>query len=570
MKIAIAQLNYHIGNFESNISKIIHSIALAKKEKTDLIIFSELAVCGYPPRDFLEFKDFINHCEKAIKIIARSCIGIAAVIGSPSKNRTNRGKNLFNSALFLREGKIASVHQKALLPNYDVFDEYRYFEPGKKFNVAEYKKVKIAITICEDIWDEQSKEKMDANPGENGTFSLYNISPLSELIKQKPDLIINISASPFDYTHSEERKKVICGKAKKYNLPLIYVNHVGSQTELIFDGGSMVSDAQGKIVEELKYFEEDIKYFEFNPKNSGVKALKKNNLPSSVFSKTERIHRALILGIKDYFTKMNFQKALVGLSGGIDSALVLALAAEALGNKNVKAILMPSEFSSDHSVIDAQTLAKNLGCPHEIIAINKNYDGVLKNLNPFFKNLPFNIAEENIQARLRAIFLMAFTNKFGYILLNTTNKSEAAVGYGTLYGDMCGGLSVLGDVYKTEVYELANFINRKFSASGKNKFAIIPKNTIEKPPSAELRPGQKDSDSLPPYEVLDKILFDYIEGHKSPQEIIKTGFEKKLVSRIMNLVNSNEYKRYQMPPVLRISPKAFGMGRRMPIVGKYL
>lgn len=558
MKIALAQLNYHIGNFESNVLKIKKAIAKAKKEKADLVVFAELSLCGYPPRDFLEFNDFIRHCESAVRSIAAECRGIAAIVGAPSVNPQKEGKNLFNSAYFLSEGKIISIHNKALLPNYDVFDEYRYFEPAKKLNIIKYKNVKIALTICEDIWD-------------IGDDLMYTYWPMEELARQKPDIMINIAASPFDYAHAEMRKKVMSANTKKYKIPLFYVNHVGSQTELIFDGGSMVSDGNGNIVDEMKYFEEEIKYFTFQGKNL---KLKKNNVrtkPGLPDLKYQRIHDALILGIRDYFKKMNFQKAIIGLSGGIDSAVVLVLAAKALGKENVKALLMPSQFSSEHSVTDSKQLAENIGCPYEIISIKNSYENILKTLDPFFKGLPFNITEENLQARIRAILLMAFTNKFGYILLNTSNKSELAVGYGTLYGDMCGGLSVLGDVYKTEVYKLAEYINKEGNKPERKKYSeLIPGNIIDKPPSAELRPDQKDIDTLPDYAILDNILFQYIELRKSPDEIIASGSDKKLVKRILQMVNTNEYKRYQTPPVLRISPKAFGMGRRMPIVGKYL
>lgn len=550
MKIVLAQLNYHIGNFESNVSKIKRVIADAKRDKADLVVFAELAICGYPPRDFLEFDEFIGNCEAALKEVASYCTGIAAIIGSPVKNPEKSGKSLYNSACFLAGGKVASVHHKALLPNYDVFDEYRYFEPGKEFNIINYKGLSLALTVCEDLWNIEN-------------YQQYPLCPMDELIKQRPDIIINISASPFNYRHAEERKNIIGRNAKKYHLPVFYVNHVGSQTELIFDGGSLVAGAEGAIEDELKSFEEDIKSYEVrkNDKSAEVTVQGKKEINNSN-SKIERIQDALVLGIRDYFSKMNFGQAILGLSGGIDSAVVLVLACRALGNKNVKALLMPSEFSSEHSIVDAKELTENISCDYQIININKDFESILQSLKPHFHQLPFNIAEENIQARLRAIFLMAFSNKFGYILLNTSNKSELAVGYGTLYGDMCGGLSVIGDLYKTEVYELAEFINS-------NK-EIIPQNIISKAPSAELRPNQKDADTLPEYTVLDKILFQYIEQRKSPREIIDLGNEESLVKRILQMVNSSEYKRYQSPPILRVSPKAFGMGRRMPIVGKYL
>lgn len=547
MKIALSQLNYHIGNFESNTTKIIESIRRAKKEYADLIVFSELAVCGYPPLDFLEFNDFIKKCINSINEIAKECVGIVAIVGSPSVNPVLKGKNLYNSAYFLENGKIKNIIHKTLLPTYDVFDEYRYFEPNKKFEIIDIKGIKIALTICEDLWNEEDDP-------------LYVLCPMEEHIKSSPNIIINIAASPFDYNHAETRKAILKRNALKYNLPLVYVNHIGGQTEMLFDGGSLIMNEKGEVLDELKYFDEDFLIYDLqSPKKD-----KKNSSPQILHptSKISKIHSALIMGIRDYFGKMNFTKATLGLSGGIDSAVVLALASEALGKENVFPVLMPSQFSSEHSVTDSILLAENIGVYYQTIPIKNIYDEYIFATKPFFKDLPFNVTEENIQARIRGTLLMALSNKFGYILLNTTNKSEMAVGYGTLYGDMCGGLSVIGDVYKTEVFELARFINLNKS--------IIPENIITKPPSAELRPGQKDTDTLPPYEILDEILFKYIEYRMGPDEIISLGFEEQLVKRILKMVNTNEYKRFQTPPILRVSSKAFGLGRRMPIVGKYL
>lgn len=548
MKIALAQINYHIGNFESNVKKIKDAILKAKQGNASLIVFSELAVSGYPPRDFLEFNDFINKCYSAIENIAAECIDIAAIIGSPTRNPDKMGKRLYNSAVFLNNGNISSIHNKTLLPNYDVFDEYRYFEPNKIFKVVELDGQKLALTICEDLWL-------------TGEQPLYTVSPMDKLIKQSPDLIINIAASPFHYAQALERKEVLSENAKKYKLPIIYVNHVGAQTELLFDGGSLVMDPKGNIVSEMKYFEEDLLIYDTDEitKNTTIRT---NKISEEKNYKIKMIHDALIMGIKNYFEKLGFRKAILGLSGGIDSAVTFVLASKALGKENVKGILLPSKFSSYHSVEDAKQLIKNTGSHSEIISIEEAYKSLENTMSPFFKDLAFDITEENMQARLRAIILMAFSNKFGYILLNTSNKSEAAVGYGTLYGDMCGGISVLGDVYKTEVYQLAGFINKDRE--------IIPANTISKYPSAELRPDQKDSDSLPPYDILDKILFHYIEERMGPSELTGMGFEKNVVERILKLVNTSEHKRYQTPPILRVSKKAFGMGRRMPIVGKYL
>ncbi len=548
MKIALAQLNYHVGNFESNTAKIIDHIQKAKQNGADLVVFSELCVCGYPSRDFLEFDDFINECEEAAKTIAAACTGIACIIGLPIPNHKPEGKDLNNSAYFIDNGEVKAIVNKALLPNYDIFDEYRYFEPSTEFNCIEFKGHRIALTICEDLW----------NTIEN---PLYITRPMDILIKQQPDVMINIAASPFAYNHDEERIAILKDNAARYNLPLFYVNHVGAQTEIIFDGGSLVFDNTGKLVDELPYFEESLAYYTLT-KEGAVTLLQPSTLKNVRESDIEQIHQAIILGIRDYFYKSGFSRAILGLSGGIDSAVVCALAAEALGAENVMAVLLPSIFSSDHSLKDAEDLVKNLGCKHEIVPIKHITEAFETALQSQFNNLPFNIAEENIQSRSRAVVLMAMCNKFGYILLNTSNKSEAAVGYGTLYGDMCGGISVIGDVYKTQVFELARHINRDKE--------IIPENSIIKPPSAELRPDQKDTDSLPEYDILDKILFEYIEHRCSSAEIIQMGFDEKTVRRVIRLTNISEHKRYQTPPILRVSPKAFGMGRRMPIVGKYL
>ncbi|MES2109517.1 MAG: NAD+ synthase [Bacteroidota bacterium] len=548
MKIALAQLNYHVGNFESNTAKIIDHIKKARSEGADLVVFAELCVCGYPSRDFLEFNEFIGLCESSAQKIAEECHGIACIVGLPTPNNRPEGKDLNNSAYFIEDGKVKAIVNKALLPNYDIFDEYRYFEPATEFSCIEFKGHRIALTICEDLW----------NTIEN---PLYVTRPMDILIQQQPDVMINIAASPFAYNHDEERIDILKDNAKRYQLPLLYVNNVGAQTELIFDGGSLIFDGTGKLVDEMPYFEESLAYYTLGDKGE-ISFEHATTMKPQRQSDIEQIHQGLILGIRDYFYKSGFKQAILGLSGGIDSAVVCALAAEALGPKNVMAVLLPSHFSSDHSIKDAQDLVDNLGCMHEIVQIGNITDAFESTLSPQFKGLPFNIAEENIQSRSRAVLLMAMCNKFGYILLNTSNKSEAAVGYGTLYGDMCGGISVIGDVYKTQVFELARHINKDKE--------IIPVNSITKPPSAELRPGQKDSDSLPEYDILDKILQVYIEERRSSAEIIKMGYDEATVRRVIKLVNTAEHKRYQTPPILRVSPKAFGMGRRMPIVGKYL
>jgi NAD+ synthase (glutamine-hydrolysing) len=551
VKISIAQLDYHIGNFESNIRKIREAIRQARAESTDLILFAELAVSGYPPRDFLEFDDFIHECELGIHCIAQDCQGITAIIGAPSLNPNPRGKRLFNTAYFLADGKVMAMTHKSLLPNYDVFDEYRYFEPNKNFQVIEYQGIKIAITICEDLWN------ITDTP-------LYTASPMEILIQQHPDLLVNIAASPFHYDQMNIRRDVLARNASTYGIPVFYVNHIGAQTELIFDGGSMVVDRTGRVLDELNYFQEDLRFYIFDKAEKHVQLSDRGIMgPQNLdTSRIALIYDALVLGIRTYFRKLGFRDAILGLSGGIDSAVTLVLAAEALGNEHVHAILLPSRYSTGHSVHDAVELAENTGVSYQTISIEEAFRSFESTLLHVFEGRPPDVTEENIQARIRAVILMALANKFGYILLNTSNKSEAAVGYGTLYGDMCGGIAVLGDVYKTQVYELAGYINRSKE--------IIPVSTIHKPPSAELKPGQKDSDSLPDYELLDRILFQYIELRQGPQDIIDMGFDEKTVRKVLRMVNTSEYKRHQTPPILRISPKAFGMGRRMPIVARYL
>lgn len=574
MRIALAQQNYHIGNFESNTQKIISAIERAKNAGAELIAFSELSICGYPARDFLEFEDFINQCYTAINTIKVHTTGIGVILGSPQKNLDASGKDLFNAAWLLHNGEISGISQKTLLPTYDIFDENRYFEPAFEWNIIPFNGYHIALTICEDIW----------NLGDN---PIYRQCPLDFLVAQQPDLIINISASPFDYDHDEDRKEVIRANVLKYGLPLVYCNAVGAQTEIVFDGGSLVYDAEGNLLKELPYFEEAFCVLDFEVAKKQTQQYNRDSRRGILSKETDKemrvskiddpdkiidfltaennirqIHQALILGIRDYFQKMGFTKAILGSSGGVDSAVALALACEALGAENVRAILMPSPFSTPHSVHDAEELSRRLGNPYDIIPINDVYNSFLLSLKPVFNDLPFNIAEENIQSRSRGNLLMAIANKFGYILLNTSNKSELATGYGTLYGDMAGGLSLLGDLYKMQVYALARYMNRHKE--------IIPLNIITKAPSAELRPNQKDSDSLPDYEVLDKVLYQYIEKRQGPQEIAAMGIDPALVNRVLKLVNVNEYKRNQFCPVIRVSSKAFGVGRRMPIVGKYL
>lgn len=558
MKIFLAQQNYHIGNFEANTRKIIDAIRAAKQQGGDLVVFSELAVCGYPPRDFLEFEDFVDSCLQAVDEISREANGIAVLVGAPSRNPQVEGKDLFNSAYFLAEGRIQQVIHKTLLPNYDVFDEYRYFEPAYEWAVVPFKGKKLAVTICEDIWD------IADNP-------LYRSRPMDRLMAEQPDIMINLSASPFDYVHAENRLAVVKKNVARYGLPMIYCNTVGSQTEIVFDGGSLVCDAEGNLVKEMSYFREELAAVHWDLQGGFTEqpvpapaVLPGTALTTPVFEPLlhiDRIHDALVMGIRQYFEKMGFKQAIVASSGGIDSAVTLALACRAIGPENVHALLMPSQFSTDHSVSDAEQLSKNLANRYDILPIKPIFDQFELSLQPIFEDRPFNVAEENIQSRIRGALAMALSNKFNYILLNTSNKSELATGYGTLYGDMAGGLGVLGDLYKMQVFALARFINKDGE--------IIPENIITKPPSAELRPGQKDSDSLPDYAIMDAILYQYVERRQGAGAIVAQGFDEALVHRILQMVNRNEYKRNQFCPIIRVSSKSFGIGRRIPIVARY-
>ncbi len=544
MKIALAQLNYHIGNFAGNLQKMLTAVGQAKEQGADLICFSELSICGYPARDFLEFDDFIRSCYASVEALQAVSHGIGIVVGSPTRNPKPEGKDLYNSAYFLYGGEIIGVQHKTLLPTYDIFDEYRYFEPAKEFKTVSFKGQKIALSVCEDIWNVGNE-----NP-------LYTICPLDEMMAERPDFILNLSASPFTVTQARTRIEIVQANVARYGIPMLYANCVGAQTDIVFDGGSLVVSDDGQVFDEMPYFEECLRVYDLAEVRQGGRTAEQPK------DKTTLLHDALIVGIRDYFHKLGFKRAILGLSGGIDSAVTAVLAAEALGADNLRVLLMPSQFSSDHSVNDARQLAVNLNLQYDLTPIQPMYDAFMEALKTHFWAQPFNLTEENIQARIRGTLLMAMSNKFGNIVLNTSNKSEMAVGYGTLYGDMCGGLAVLGDVYKTEVYDLARYLNRNGE--------VIPFSSIEKPPSAELRPGQKDSDSLPAYEVLDPLLYQYIECRQGPKELVAQGFDEALVKRVLRMVNINEFKREQAAPVIRVSTKAFGMGRRMPIVGKYL
>ncbi|MFT6003361.1 MAG: NAD+ synthase (glutamine-hydrolyzing), partial [Bacteroidia bacterium] len=481
MKIALVQLNYVIGDIEGNTAKILAEIAKAKEAKTDIAVFSELAICGYPPKDLLDYPSFIERCETGLAIICEATEGIAVLVGGPACSGLQKGKKLYNSAFFFADKKLLRRIDKTLLPTYDIFDEYRYFQPNEVFECVEYMGERIAVTICEDLWNLDDEK-------------LYKVTPMDELYGQKPSVMINLSGSPYSYNHVEKRRNRMQLNAKTYGLPLVYVNQVGGNTDILFDGGSMFINRIGEIVEECEFYKEDFKIIEWD----SAKIYEDNHQEYYDYD-IGLIHDALVMGVRDYFNKVGFKNAVLGSSGGIDSAVVHALAAEALGAENVKAITMPSKYSSTGSVDDAKKLAKNLGSPFSNISIKDVFDSFNETLAEEFTGTEPNVTEENLQARARGIMLMAYSNKFGNMVLNTSNKSESAVGYSTLYGDMCGGLSVIGDLYKEQVYELARFINRYGE--------VIPYEIICKEPSAELRPDQKDSDSLPPYAILDKILY---------------------------------------------------------------
>lgn len=552
MRVALAQLNYLIGDFGGNLDKMVAAVEEALRQDAGLVIFSELSISGYPPLDLLERAEFIESCSETINRLAKRVDpSVGILVGSPEFNPGPEGKLLFNSVFFLHGGEVRQVFRKTLLPTYDIFDEYRYFEPNTEFRLLEFRGISFAITICEDLWDEQPFE---------GAFSrsrLYTSNPLEELCQLKPDVIINLAASPFSHRKMEVKQSIFTGKASRYGIPVLYCNQVGAQTELIFEGGSMAVNGKGRIMKHLDFFREDLQVVELETLQADTTSADQSWLPERI----SMIADALVCGIQDYFRKLGFRKATLGLSGGIDSAVTLVLAVKALGPENLHVLLLPSQYSSEHSISDSIQLAGNLGVAYQILPIEAVFTEFRNTLEPLFGTLPEDITEENIQARIRGTLLMALSNKFGNILLNTSNKSETAVGYGTLYGDMSGGLSVLGDVYKTDVYRLASFLNREKE--------VIPAHIIVKPPSAELRPDQKDTDSLPPYEILDQVLEAYIEKQLSIEKMEALGFDRNTVTRIVGMINMNEYKRYQTPPILRISSKAFGVGRRLPLVARY-
>jgi len=543
VKIALAQINPTVGDFQANADKILSFIDKSKQQHADLVIFPELSLVGYPPLDLLEKDHFVQDNIKCLNQLVKKIKGISALIGYVDKNTKKHGKPYHNAAAFISDGNIVSKHFKTLLPSYDVFDETRHFEPASKLKKTSLKKHKFAISICEDIWNDKDFWQR----------RMYAKDPLASLFKHNSTCLINISASPFALDKQQTRVKMLSAIAKKYKVPTIYVNQVGSNDELIFDGSSFVMNKNGEIIAQCRDFEEDLLIVDME-KMSGIKH------PTSK-SNIEAIHHALVLGVKDYAAKCGFKKALIGLSGGIDSAVTAALAVDALGSENVICVMMPSRYNAKESLTDAEALAKNLEIRTETLSIEPMFKAFLETLNPFFKGQNSDLAEQNLQARIRGNLLMALSNLWHALVLSTGNKSEVATGYCTLYGDMTGGLAVLSDVPKTIVYKLAHHLN--------HKKIVIPENIITKAPSAELKPNQTDQDTLPAYEKLDRIIAAYIEEQKSTADMMNMGFSKKMLGDIIQRIDRNEYKRRQAPPGLRITHKAFGIGRRFPIVQRY-
>lgn len=554
MNIRIQQINTVVGDIEGNAKAVLKALKEAEKDGADLLVLPEMVVCGYPPMDLLERKAFLKDVYNRTDMIVEATRETGLLFGTVQPNAARPGRPVFNTAILAHRGKMVDEIHKTLLPTYDVFDEFRYFEPNKEVHVTEWVGRKWGITICEDIWNNQNEYN----------YHTYNDEPTAELKAQGAEVLINISASPFTKRKPEVREDMLIRHARRVGLPLIYSNQVGANTELIFDGTSTVITAEGEVLLRLASFEEDRGDIVWQDRRIAADSGEREPVrmvPGSV----ERLFKALVLGLRDYVGKSGMpQKAVIGLSGGIDSALTAVVAKEALGAGNIMGLTMPSHFSSGGSVTDSEILARNLGIAFHELAIKEVYDSFLKTLDPLFKDTDFGVAEENIQSRARGAILMAVSNKFGHMLLNTGNKSELAVGYCTLYGDMAGGLSVLSDVYKTEVYAISRWVNEQYF-----KKEIIPWSTIEKPPSAELRPDQKDTDSLPGYDILDEILKAYIEDQLAAEQIAGAGFSGSQVREVIRMVDRNEYKRRQAAPGLRISSKAFGSGRRLPIVQRW-
>jgi NAD+ synthetase len=541
MKIAIAQINPKVGDIEGNLKKIVEFARSAKASDASLAIFPELAICGYPPMDLLLKDSFVKANLDALKRLQEERLELACIVGFVDIN-TGKGKPLYNACAYIENGQIKSKQYKTLLPNYDVFDEDRYFEPATQTAKCTLGKASFGLSICEDIW----------SYGPNEIAGRYRIDPIKELASKKPAAIINISASPFTVGKGQLREDLIHHQASKHKTPIIFVNQVGGNDELIFDGRSLVVDGQGKVHCRAKAFAEDLLIVDFANGITG-------RLEDALADPVAETYAALVLGTRDYLRKCGFKKAVIGLSGGIDSAVTCAIACEALGAENVIGVSMPSPYSSGGSVEDARILAKNLGIRLELISIEPAMQAFQTMLKSQFQGLKEDVTEENLQARLRGNIMMAMSNKFNYLVLTTGNKSELAVGYCTLYGDMCGGLAVISDIPKMVVYDLADFINHKAGAE------VIPQAIIKKAPSAELKPNQTDQDTLPPYPILDAIINAYVEQRLKPEEIVKLGYDPEIVRQVIDRVDGNEYKRKQAAPGLKVTSRAFGVGWRMPI-----
>jgi NAD+ synthase (glutamine-hydrolysing) len=548
MKIALAQINPTIGDFEQNTEKMMGFIDKAKGLSCDLVVFSELVICGYPPRDLLERRDFVTKNLSHLRRLLDSVTGIGVICGFVDENPHEEGNPLYNSAVLFDGGEILHQSHKRLLPDYDVFDERRYFEPGTEWSPFSYKGSTMGLTICEDIWNDSDFFQR--------VFSrrLYPVDPVAGMIKEGADIIINISASPFYAGKKELRWDMLGSMAKKYRVPLLYVNQVGGNDSVLFDGASIALDSRGQLAARAQDFEEDMVLFDTETQ--------KGDLHPVSGTQVESVLRALIMGTRDYMRKCGFGKAVVGLSGGIDSALTACIAVHALGREHVMAVFMPSQYTSQANFEDTTLLAQNLGIELTRVPISGILETFLQDLPPIFKDVATEVTGQNIQARIRGTLLMAFCNKLGALLLSTGNKSELAVGYCTLYGDMSGGLAVISDVPKAMVYELARLINRDQET--------IPARILQKPPSAELRPDQVDQDDLPPYELLDGISKAYIEENRGFNEIVGMGFDPAVVKETIGRIDRSEYKRHQAPPGLKVTTKSFGYGRRYPIAQRYL
>lgn len=544
MRILAAQINPTIGDLEGNTNKILKAIAAAKEHAIDILLFPELALTGYPPEDFLLLPQFIESVEKHLQKIVEASTGLTVIVGTPRRNFDNMEKPLFNSAAIITDGKIIGYQDKILLPTYDVFDERRYFEPCKDSKIWMIKGKRVGITICEDIWADRDLIK----------YTSYMRDPVAELKPFKIDLLLNLSASPFSVGHLENRIHACSAAAKLLRCPVILCNQIGGNDSLVFDGHSLYMGRDGYLSNFAPGYTEGYLLADLS-QTTGIKELRPDD--------EEELYNALVLGLRDYFVKSGFKKACLGLSGGIDSALVACLAVEALGAEHVIAVGMPSRYTSEASVADAQKLVSNLGIAFKELSIESAFEAYLELLKSEFNGRQPDATEQNIQARIRGMLLMALSNKFGYIVLSTGNKSELALGYTTLYGDTCGGLAVISDVTKKQVYELARWINRDKE--------VIPQTIIDKAPTAELRPNQKDQDDLPEYAIVDNVLQAYIEGHQSPEHIAtRFGYDLGLVESLVKRIHANEYKRRQVPPGLRVSDKAFSIGRRFPIVQRWV